>query len=564
MIRGLGESDPALYSTFLNDRRKAEGESHFVRNSGRYPLCGVGDINTYAIFAEMNRVLMSTSGRVGCIVPSGIATDDTTKRFFQEIVVQNSLVSLYDFQSSHGLFAEIGHARFKFCLLTLAGVKSRHSREIDFAFFLRDVNHLNDSTRRFSLSAEDIALLNPNTRTCPIFRTKHDAELTKAIYRRVPVLWRDGDTQSSPNPWGVKMRQGLFHLTNDCAEGNVMDAAHVKLTDSNLVGIYEAKQMWQFDHRFSSYPQDLNVLEDKSPIESSTALLQDSDYRIGFRYFSTSETFINRIEERYCHKWWLVYRDITNATNERTTVAAIIPHVGVAYTLRVFTRFPVSAEAASCFYASLNSYVFDYCARQLLGGTHLSDYIFRQLPVLPPSTYGKVCAWSDPSRTLYEWLVPRVLELTYTARDLRGFAEDCGYTGESFRWDEERRFLLRCELDAAYFHLYGIGREDVDYILDTFPIVLRKDEQAHGEYRTKRVILEIYDEMRRAMESGTAYQTRLDPPPANGWAPPELAQEEIVTKSAPQLAETTDGKQSDLFVWQAEDPQQRLKFEEID
>ena len=82
-----------------------------------------------------------------------------------------------------------------------------------------------------------------------------------------------------------------------------------------------------------------------------------------------------------------------------------------------------------------------------------------------------------------------MLELTYTAWDLEPFAKDCGYDGPPFRWDEERRFLLRCELDAAYFHLYGIARDDVDYIMETFPIVKRKDEAQHGEYRTKRVIL---------------------------------------------------------------------------
>ena len=90
-----------------------------------------------------------------------------------------------------------------------------------------------------------------------------------------------------------------------------------------------------------------------------------------------------------------------------------------------------------------------------------------------------------------------------------------GYDGPPFRWDEDRRFLLRCELDAAYFHLYGIARADVDYIMETFPIVKRKDEQAHGEYRTKRVILEMYDAMAQAMATGMAYQTRLDPPPAD-------------------------------------------------
>ena len=105
--------------------------------------------------------------------------------------------------------------------------------------------------------------------------------------------------------------------------------------------------------------------------------------------------------------------------------------------------------------------------------------------------------------------------MTYTAWDLQPFAQNCGYDGPPFRWDEERRFLLRCELDAAFFHLYGIEGDDVGYIMETFPIVKRKDEAAHGEYRTKRVILEIYDEMQLAMDTGEPYQTRLDPPPAD-------------------------------------------------
>jgi hypothetical protein len=109
----------------------------------------------------------------------------------------------------------------------------------------------------------------------------------------------------------------------------------------------------------------------------------------------------------------------------------------------------------------------------------------------------------------------RTLELIYTAWDLEPFAKDCGYDGPPFRWDEERRFLLRSELDAAYFHLYGIGRDDVDYIMETFPIVKRKDEKEYGEYRTKRVILKIYDEMLRAIETEEPYKTQLEPGPAD-------------------------------------------------
>ncbi len=178
-----------------------------------------------------------------------------------------------------------------------------------------------------------------------------------------------------------------------------------------------------------------------------------------------------------------------------------------------------------------------------MGGLHLNFFIVKQLPVLPPTTFDKPCFWSVASQTLCDWLMPRTLELTYTAWDLEPFAQDCGWSGSPFRWDEERRLLLRCELDAAFFHLhlpiekngdwrpaegetaedlarvkavFPTPRDAVAYIMDTFPIVRRKDEEKYnGDYRTKRVILEVYDLMRTAIETGQPYQTRLDPPPAD-------------------------------------------------
>jgi hypothetical protein len=140
-------------------------------------------------------------------------------------------------------------------------------------------------------------------------------------------------------------------------------------------------------------------------------------------------------------------------------------------------------------------------------------------------------------------LLSRGLELSYVSHSLCDFSEKLGYCGPPFRWDEERRFLIRCELDAMLFHLYlGTEREwkeldvielmeyfptprhAVEHIMDTFPIVRRKDEHAHGHYRTKDTILEIYDEMAEVIEANAAavaagrestarYQTRLDPPP---------------------------------------------------
>ena len=133
---------------------------------------------------------------------------------------------------------------------------------------------------------------------------------------------------------------------------------------------------------------------------------------------------------------------------------------------------------------------------QKVGGINLTYGYLKQFPTLPPSTYDQPCPWA-PGQAFKDWILPRVLELVYTAHDLEPFARDCGYSGLPFRSNEERRFQLRCELDAAFFHLYGIGREDMEYIMETFPIVKRHEEKRWGEYRSKKVVGEVYDVLNR-------------------------------------------------------------------
>lgn len=181
---------------------------------------------------------------------------------------------------------------------------------------------------------------------------------------------------------------------------------------------------------------------------------------------------------------------------------------------------------------ALNSYALDYFTRSAVGGAHLGFFILKQLPIPPPSAFSAQPLWAGGD-SIAAWTLPRILELTYTAVDLEGFANDLGYEGPPFVWDEERRFWLRAELDAAFFHLYGINRDDVDYIMETFPIVKRKDIAAFGTYRTKEAILSIYDEMAEVSESGGTFRTKLDPPPANGWVPPPLPPlEDLVQKDS--------------------------------
>jgi hypothetical protein len=242
---------------------------------------------------------------------------------------------------------------------------------------------------------------------------------------------------------------------------------------------------------------------------------------------------------------------VTSATNARTFVSTILPYAGYGHSvLLVLIENTNRAARSTAFLECVaSSFCFDFVARQKLGGVNMVFFIQNQLPVIKPGLFAKVCPWSIDMQTLGDWLLPRVLELTYTAWDLEPFAQDCGWSGPPFRWDEERRFLLRCELDAAFFRLYlpatpeghwkparvadgGIRdesdgelaalkhhfltpRDAVAYIMDTFPIVCRKDEEKWGDYRAKRVILEIYDEMTEAIRSLRPYETHLNPPPAD-------------------------------------------------
>ncbi|MCL2726633.1 MAG: hypothetical protein FWD69_19610 [Polyangiaceae bacterium] len=234
LITKLETDDPTLFVSYRSGLREVDGINAFVRSGVRYPICGVGRVNLFALFAEAARSLVSKRGRVGQILPSGIVSDDSTKLFFQDVVEKRKLVSFFDFENREGIFGAV-HRSFKFGILTLAGNRAPNA-EAAFVFFATRVNHLKDEERRFSLSAEDIALLNPVTKTCPIFRSRRDASLAKAIYRKVPVLAESG--------WKLTLRR-LLNSADDSA--SFLDAPG----DSRLP-LYQSKYFHQYEHRWAT------------------------------------------------------------------------------------------------------------------------------------------------------------------------------------------------------------------------------------------------------------------------------------------------------------------------
>ncbi|WP_134389853.1 Eco57I restriction-modification methylase domain-containing protein [Methylacidiphilum sp. Yel] len=536
-IQRLRDDDPALYRAFLAATHQSEAFREFLAQAGRYPLTGRGKINTYAVFAETFRTLLAPSGKAGMVVPTGIATDATTQRFFADVVERRQLASLYDFENRKGLFPGV-HRSYKFCLLTLTGAL-RPARAAEFAFFCHDAADLTHPERRFTLSPEDLRLVNPNTRTAPIFRSARDAELTRHIYRRIPVLVEEAKGEAG-NPWGVSFSQGLFNMTSDShlfrtrdqleAEGYRLEGNVFLRGPERYFPLYEAKMVHQFDHRFGDYADQPPRSKDTQLPEVPLERLADPAYRVLPRYWVHEREVEARLRGRWDRGWLLGWREITNVTNERTVIAAVIPRVGVGH--KYLLMLPTPPENATLLLTALDSLPFDYCARQKVGGTSLTYFTMKQLPVHPPEAFDHPCPWS-PGENLADWIRPRVLELTYIAWDLEPFARDLGYSGPPFRYDPLRRALLRAELDACFFHLYlgsadawareatddlrrlfSTPRDAVAYILDQFPILKQRDEKRYGEYRTARLALEAYNRMSETA-TGTAYRTILAPPPAD-------------------------------------------------
>jgi type I restriction-modification system DNA methylase subunit len=512
LIKLLPTERPMLWRDFQNALRRAQGESHLLRNSGVYPLCGRGDVNTYAVFSELILNLTGPTGRSGFIVPSGIATDDTTKLYFQHITQQRALATLYDFENK-GLFEKVD-SRFKFSLLTLVA-PGAGPREIELAFFLHDPAELEregDDSPVIHLTADDIARINPNTNTCPIFRSRRDANITREVYSRVPVLIEEAtETRPEKNPWGVSFST-MFHMSNDShlfhtreqleGDGWTLQGNRFVRGSDVMLPLYEAKMIHHYTHRWATYEGVVGGGEGDEALSTrdlSPDELRDPSALPRPRYWVASSEVDARLEGKWDKQWLIGWRAICRSTDERTVIASVMPLAAVGHSL------PLAFVGKDLPHASLiacsTSYVFDFFARFKVGGTNLSFFITKQLPVLPPQTFEERRAWTG-DKSLTEWIKPRVVELTYTAWDMEPFAQDCGDHGAPFVWDEERRFKLRAELDAAMFHLYGIQRDDVDYIMSTFPIVEQRDRKAsatedspEGRYLTRDAILAVYDRM---------------------------------------------------------------------
>lgn len=517
-IEALQTSDPTLYKEYAKALADAEALSRFARLAGRFDLTATGDIDLYPMFAEL--CLSFSKEAWGLVLPTGIAMNDSNKAFFSKLIDENRLISLYDFENREKLF-DIDSTNH-FCLLTI-GKEQDTPRTIKGGFFLTRLDHLLDPRRIYTLQTSDFARLNPNTKTCPVFRTSRDAKLTAKIYRNSTILYNE---TTGDNPWNVKFSR-MLDMSNDSylfrtyaqltAQGATLNGNTFTTVDGETyVPLYEGKMIWHYNHHYGTWPTEgerPNSINMPSEDE-----LANPDSCIMPWYWVPLAAVKERLVKydkdgnvvwEWKHNWMLCFRDISKSTNERTIIATIVPKLGFNNkTPIIFEESGILDGTIMC--GILSSIVFDYVTRQKVGGKSMNFFYVKQFPVLTPDQIPSTTQWQ---------IVKRVAELCYFNHDMDGWASELWeemneeqraelpQLGAQQPWiyNPKRRAVLQAELDAIFAHLYGLNTEDLRYILDpedvcgkgcineTFRVLKDNEIRQYGEYRTKRLVLEAWN-----------------------------------------------------------------------
>ena len=325
----------------------------------------------------------------------------------------------------------------------------------------------------------------------------------------MPVLI-DEARKKTGNSWGVTFKT-LFHQTNDAelfVEARALKEQGYELTGNRwlrggetVLPLYEAKMFRPFDHRFGTvFEETANWINQGQTHETTLVQHQNPEFLVLPRWWIPDTEVANRLQGDVIPPAFLGFRDVTRATDSRTFLATMLPLCGATnkIPLLISSRPP---NRQLCLLANLNSFPLDFCTRQKFGGISLNFFIVEQLPVFPPDRYDEPCPWAK-GKTFEAWIAERVLKLTCTAEDMLPLADACSFTSGSFKaeyggrlhkWNDRERAELMAELDAAFFHLYGLDHDDAEYVLSTFKGIHEENPLLPGHPSTAKFILEMYD-----------------------------------------------------------------------
>jgi len=509
LIKKLTESNPILLKEYIDALSRIDKEGKFLRSSGRFPLAGIGDVNTYPIFVELAvRELLAPKGKIGIVVKTGIATDYSTRYLFADLVEKSFLVSLYDFVNSERIFAEVAPPE-RFCLLTLSG-KENKAKDFEFSFYNSNFAMLLDETRKYKLNSEEIKQLNPNTLNCPIFKTKKDKEITQLIYQSTSILI---DKKKKYNPWGIKYHT-MIHMANDShlfAEntkekleslGFILGKDGIFRGENDIyLPLYEAKYINVYDHRFGTFkgtPPESRFKGRAQPHAPSDDNKKDINYEIEARYWIRKKDFESKFNINWNKGWIFAFRNITRSTTDtRSTMGTLVPFFPLGHSASAISFEGDNITQRAILFASLfSSFTFDYILRQKLGGTNFSLFILEQLTFPTPETMTRSkINYNGISEKLDSFLIKRALKLVVTSSSLKCILDELNMEEDPTIWDNLERKRIICEIDAAIAHIYGLSRNNYEHIFTEFRIQRNKDIEEFGVFLTRELCLGFFDKM---------------------------------------------------------------------
>jgi hypothetical protein len=475
-----------------SERRLLSGVQHLSSANGLFPLSGQGRKNLYSLFVEraVNLVRREPKGFVGMVVPTELVQGSDTESLCRNLFQGRRFESLCDLQNRRRdgtrWFPEV-HPQYRFSLLTLAS----DCAVARFAFDATNPDDARSDERGYSLSASEVlGFCGGQAFRVPMFFSRDDARIMASIYEGSTLI---GD-------YGAVSSGLMFNFGKE--EKALKRSTLLQVEDqAKFVAVLEGENVHQYDHRFATVGAGGVVANLPDHAKSSPLVVAGGATYLPVEFVQAR---IAKMCDGHVPGWFLLLRRQARANDSYVSIAAAVPALAVEGSVTVFS----GGSAVLCgLLWSLNSLLMNYVLARRQSGPNVNKGIYGLLPLRLEASGAEVQDWR-------RW-IPNLLELSYTAWDLEPFARDVGWHGPPFRWDPARRARLRAELDAAFFHLYGLSRDDTAYILDTFPIVRKNDEKAHGEYRTKRLVLEAYDALAAAARSGDPYVSPLDPPPAD-------------------------------------------------
>lgn len=476
-------------------------QSSYFKEPASYSALGKGDINTFKLFLEQFFTVLRDQGRMGIVVPSGIYTDQGCQPLREMFFFRSQVEFLYCFENRRAIFNI--HRSFKFVLF--GTTKDSTTDLFKCAFMEHDAERLpviDENALR--MSVDQVKKFSPDTLSVMEFRTQNQLDTTDQLYSDSRYLGRlviDEWKGRFSSEFHTTNDSHLFYLVNDYKDSLKQESFLRNVTKDGriLMPMYEGKMIWHFDP-FWDGPQYYVDREDASEAAGHSA----EKYRLGYRRISAS-------------------------TNERTLVATIIPktfHAENIVTI-LFDHYEYSMYLC----AILCSFCADFVIRQKIS-SNINMHFLKTIPVprdrdgirnaliarasrliCTTNEYGEL--WEEVFREEWNsphfWYVePNVIEsygpsdeqairrrmLAETGNLKLKWTESCGIQErKTDRRDTGDRAQLRAEIDAYIAHLYGLSRDDFAYILDTFPVLKKKEEKAFGEFMSKRKCLEEYDRL---------------------------------------------------------------------